>query len=165
MKTACDCHSSCSSIGRSARQAGPRDRVTAKSRGIALVYAGHGHDPVLLPGLAVVGGELLLPARSGLRDVRPREPDEDGPAVELLAALEDTDAVLERAHHRRLEPVDLVARPVDAPPAGAAVVETQRHPDEAGPVVGDEVVDVAEAAGEQAGLPGRLERLPLRAPL
>src|SRR6266849_970314 len=90
MKTACACHSSCSSIGRSAFQAGPRDRVTAKSRGMttstALVYSGTGHDPVLLPGLALVGGELLLPARSVPGDVRPREPDEDRPAGELLPA-------------------------------------------------------------------------------
>src|SRR4030095_13628857 len=58
-----------------------------------------------------------------------------------------------------------VAGPVDAPLARPWVVEPQRHAGEARPVIGDEGVDVAEAAGEQTGLLGCLERLPFRAAL
>ena len=42
------------------------------------------HDPVDLPGRAVVGREGLLPAAGPVGDVRPQEPDEDRPALERV---------------------------------------------------------------------------------
>jgi hypothetical protein len=74
---------------------------------------------------------------------------------------EDAHAVLvERADHRRLEAVDAIAGPVDAPEARARAVETKRHPHEARPVLGDVVVHVAEVAGQKPRFRGRVEGLP-----
>src|SRR6188768_1658856 len=61
------------------------------------------HDPVDLPGRAVIDRESLLPTARRLGDVGPQEADEDRPTFERVGADEGADAVLEPADDGRIE--------------------------------------------------------------
>src|SRR5215467_8841939 len=88
--------------------------------------AGEVHHPVGFPGLAVVGGEGLLPPWRRSGDPRPEEPDELRPSAEGVRAVEGSGIAGERTGHRGLEDAWMAsARPEDPPLPGAGIEQAQ----------------------------------------
>src|SRR6266516_2123497 len=137
--------------------------MRARSR----VLAGHDHDPIRLPALALVIRERLLPACRRRGDLAPVAPDLDRGPAQHVVALEASASVGESALDRRVEVSGPPGRrPPDAPQSSLRVVQAQRHPFVRPPVgerVRLEAVDVAEPIEDRTRLPGRLELHPLRA--
>src|SRR3989344_4616952 len=122
--------------------------------------AGEGHDPVGLPGLAVVVGEGLAPTGGARGDLLPAIDHLHRPVAVHILAIEQSNAILEAAEHRVLQRARLAVHPVDGPEAALDVEGPEREALEAalGEVV---LVDVAEAA-HQALAEGRaVEHVPI----
>jgi hypothetical protein len=125
------------------------------------------HAPVHFPRRAAVGRHCLLPAGTVGRDIRPGVAQPDRLAVEFVIAFEDADALVKLANDRgqqqarRAQPGGIVVEPVNAPKLGLRVEQAQRHADKTGPpAAGDEVVEVAYAAGQGLVVLGGVEGFP-----
>ena len=145
---------------------GRRNSRVCKSRPSAVPArkAGGVHVPVGLPGLAVIGGELLAPLGRRLGDVGPGEAAQDRLPVVHVWSLEDASAVgAERADHGVLvHPPDGAVDPVDRPCPRLGVERAQGEA--AGRLVGQgELVDGDRAVEVGPRAPWRGERRPLAA--
>jgi hypothetical protein len=81
----------------------------------------------------------------------------------LVVPFEHAEAVVEAAGHGRVEDAVDVVRPVNGPAAARAVEQAHGHAHPPRPpLLGRDLVDVADAAGEEARPRLAVEALPLR---
>src|SRR5262249_43881923 len=98
----------------------PRTSMTSR-------LPGELHDPVGLPGLTAVRGELLFPPRRCRRDVGPDEVRPDRLAVVGVVAVEIAAPFGEGTHHGWEERAGAAARPVERPFLGVHIEQSQRE--------------------------------------
>jgi hypothetical protein len=77
--------------------------------------SGEGHDPIRLPSFAAIGGERLLEARGGWRDLVKAVSNQDTSFIEGILPIEFSASILELTEHSTGQHAGAAIGPIQIP--------------------------------------------------